>query len=75
VSLLQEQQPLTIPSLHIYACAATGSDRQTQQDSSQRLVGVWDAHRRQEIVHSSGHLIPCDKETVAVIRGFLKTFL
>jgi hypothetical protein len=75
VSLLQQQQPLSIPSLHIYACAATGSDRQIQHDSSQHLLGVWDVHSRQEIVHSSGHVIPCDRETVGYIRGFLGTFL
>jgi hypothetical protein len=76
--LLQEQQPLQLPSLHVYAAAAENcscsGDRQIQQQLSEELYQLWAPAARQRLLHDGGHLIPCRKDVVGGIRAFLQQF-
>jgi hypothetical protein len=77
--LLQEQQPLQLPSLHVYAAAGAGcacsGDRQIQQQLSDELYQLWEPAARERILHDGGHLIPCRKEVVKDIKAFLQLFM
>lgn len=75
-SLLNKQMPIALPSLHIFAAASEGgSDRQIQQDMSERLLEMFDASSRRVVTHPGGHMIPTDAASVAQIKDFLLQFL
>lgn len=74
LELLQQQRPLQLPSLHVYAAAEVGSDRQIQQQLSDELFDQCAAATRQRILHDCGHLIPCRREVMNEIRAFLQQF-
>uniref|UniRef100_A0A383VLT9 Serine hydrolase domain-containing protein n=1 Tax=Tetradesmus obliquus TaxID=3088 RepID=A0A383VLT9_TETOB len=77
--LLQQQQPLQLPALHVYAAAGESGgcsgDRQIQQRLSDELYQLWEPSSRQCILHDGGHLIPCRRDIVSDIRTFLQQFL
>jgi hypothetical protein len=77
--LVQEQQPLQLPSLHVYAAAEDGcacsGDRQIQQQLSDELYQLWEPSVRQRILHDGGHLIPCRKDVATDIKAFLQQFI
>jgi hypothetical protein len=76
--LQQQQQPLQLPSLHVYAAAGPGAacsgDRQIQQQLSEELYQLWEPAVRQRILHDGGHLIPCRKDVLSDIKAFLQQF-
>lgn len=75
-TLLDKQRPIALPSLHIFAAASEGgSDRQIQQDMSERLLEMFDAGSRRVVTHPGGHMIPTDAASVGQIRDFLQQFL
>lgn len=74
--LLQQQAPLRVPSLHMFAAAAgggSGADRQIQQQMSEQLLGLFD--EGVVITHSAGHMVPSDAQSVAEIKAFLQLFV
>lgn len=76
-ALLQEQAPIALPSLHMFAAAAEGGggDRQIEQQMSERLMGMFAEDSRRVVVHGGGHMVPTDTASVADIRAFLQQFL
>ena len=74
--LLQQQCPITSPSLHMFASdVAGGYDRQIQQQMSEQLLGLFDEGTRCTVTHPGGHLVPADAASVSQIKSFLQQFL
>lgn len=72
--MLRQTSPIMIPSLHLYASGKGSSDRQIQQQLSEDLMQLFDPATRQLVVHSSGHLIPCNRNVVDQFEEFLNNF-
>jgi hypothetical protein len=74
--LLQQQAPIQLPSLHVYAAAAEGgADPQIQQHKSEELVGLFDEGSRRVLRHAGGHFLPSDAASVSQIKQFLQQFV
>lgn len=76
-ALLQEQAPIALPSLHMFASAAEGGggDRQIEQQMSEQLLGMFAEDSRRVVMHGGGHMVPTDAASVVDIRAFLQQFL
>jgi hypothetical protein len=73
--LLQQQAPIALPSLHIFASGADGgSDRQIQQQMSEQLLELFDESSRCVVTHAGGHMVPSAAAAVAEIKAFLQQF-
>jgi predicted esterase len=68
--VLHPQQPLDIPSCHVYS--VSGADQQVPTALSQQLAGCFAAERRVVVEHGGGHLIPSSQQVVQQIKGFLE---